>query len=465
MSKVLLINPNYYERLFSGALVKAAISRTTPPLGLITIAGAPLKEQHDVKILDMNALNQDLDDLERVVREFQPDIVGITSTTPLIYSAYAIADRVKEITSQIKVVAGGPHPSALPREVLEESRIDYVVQGEGDYSICHLLSDNDDMPNIYRKVDGKVVEPKIKGALVSDLNSLPMPGYHLLDVQLYEQPELSSQASPVAYVETSRGCFGNCIYCNKNINGKKLRFKSPERVVEEIEYVLSLGFKEIHIIDDIFTADMDRAAAICELIIEKGLKFPWYPRGGIRVDRVSPELLRLMKKSGCYRIPFGIESGSQRIIDVVKKRITIEQAVEAVLMAKDAGLEVECYFMIGLPTETLDDIEMSIDLAIRMEPHYMKFATTIPLPGTPHFDALDAEGQLKCKEWDKFNFSTKPREIYTHDVLSSEQIEKYSAIAHRRFYLRPSYIVRMCLHTLRKGQFWAHVKSALQTRW
>ena len=241
--------------------------------------------------------------------------------------------------------------------------------------------------------------------------------------------------------------------------------KSPGRVVDEMERMLSLGFREIHIIDDIFTADMKRAYAICEEILRRNLDFPWYPRGGIRVDRVSPELLRIMKKAGCYRIPFGIESGSQRILDIAKKKITIEQAETAVKMAKSADMETECYFMIGLPNETEEEIKKSLALAIKLNPDYVKFAITVPLPGTPMFAEMEKNGQIKTRDWEKYNFSISPRELYNHDTLSWEVINKYYNQAHRKFYFRISYVLRMIGHTLRNGTFFSHIKAFMQTKW
>ena len=229
--------------------------------------------------------------------------------------------------------------------------------------------------------------------------------------------------------------------------------------------MLNMGFKELHIIDDIFTANQERAYAICEEILKRSLKFPWYPRGGIRVDTVNPELFKIMKMAGCYRIPFGIESGSQRIIDHVRKKFKIEQAENAVKMAKQAGLETECYFMLGLPTQTPEDIEDSIDFAIKLDPDYTKFAITIPLPGTKMFDDMDAKGQIKTREWEKYNFSISPKDIYDHDTLSWEEIDYYYNISHRKFYFRIRYVFRMIVKTILNGSFLGHLKAFFQTKW
>lgn len=467
MSRVLLINPDYFEDIFASSKMRAAISRGTIPLGLACLAAPLIQDGHDVSILNLNLADKRTDALMETLNNFRPQFVGVTATTPLIYKAYGIAERIKNFDEKIIVIAGGPHPSALPEDVLAESLIDCVVRGEGDLALKELVEcgPNLSVPNLYYKDNGAIVQSQIQNQHIKDLDDLPFPAYELFVVKNYYQPGIASRKKPLGYLETSRGCYGTCIFCNKNIHGFKTRMKSPGRVVDEMERMLSLGFREIHIIDDIFTADMKRAYAICEEILRRKLNFPWYPRGGVRVDRVSPELLRIMKKAGCYRIPFGIESGSQRIIDIVKKRITIEQAESAVMMAKSAGMETECYFMIGLPNETEEEIKKSLALAIKLNPDYVKFAITVPLPGTPMFAEMEKNGQIKTKDWEKYNFSISPRELYDHDTLSWEVINKYYNQAHRKFYFRIAYVLRMIGHTLRNGTFLAHIKAFLQTKW
>lgn len=467
MAKVILVNPDYYDAIFSKSKVRSAISPGTPSLGLACIAAPLLEKGHDVKILNLNLVERPDEYLCSVIKESRPDVVGITSTTPLIKKVYRIAELVKAVDSGIKVVVGGPHPSALPADVLKESRIDCAVTGEGDFVFRSIVEDGISAatPNIAYKKDGTVAMSEKQDDSISDLDKLPFPAYELFDIKKYHQPLISSRMAPLGYLETSRGCYGRCIFCNKNIHGYRMRMKSPDRVIEEIKRMLALGFREIHIIDDIFTADMKRAYEICDKIVKNKLKFSWYPRGGIRVDRVSPELLKIMKRAGCYRIPFGVESGSQRIIDVVSKGISLGQAEKAVEMAKREGFETECYFMLGLPTETEDDIKKTIEFAIKLDPDYAKFAITIPLPGTKMFENMQSKGQIKTRDWDKYNFSISPKELYDHDTLSWEAIEKYYNVSHREFYFRPAYMFRMAAKTVANGTLLAHIKAFLKTRW
>jgi anaerobic magnesium-protoporphyrin IX monomethyl ester cyclase len=465
--RILLVNPSYYHDIYDKAKVRVGVSPGAISLGLLCVAASLIENGNNAKLIDLNIVDEPENHLKKELSAFNPDIVGITSTTPLIKKAYRIAQIVKNFNNNIFIVAGGPHPSALPEEVLRESAIDCVVRGEGDFILARIVSEgiSEHIPNVFFKKNGTIIASKIQNETVNDINALPFPAYHLLDLKYYNQPKLTCRKNPVGYLETSRGCYAKCVYCNKNIHGFKMRMKYPERVVDEMERMLKLGFKELHIIDDIFTADMKRAYVICEEIIKRKLKFPWYPRGGIRVDRVNPELLTMMKKAGCYRIPFGIESGSQRIIDIIGKRITLEQAENAVKWAKKAGLETECYFMMGLPFETEEDLNKSINFAIKLNPDYTKFAITIPLPGTTMFNSMLDKGQITSREWDKYTFATSPKEIYNHDVLSWETIEKYSDIAYRRFYLRPGYIFKKVLTSIASGTFFDNIKAFFEINW
>ena len=467
MSRIILINPDYYEDIFAQSKARAAVSRGVIPLGLASLAAPLLNAGHQVRIINLNLAENPQAFLAGAIREFQPNFAGITSTTPLIYKAYEIASQIKSLDKNILVLAGGPHPSAIPEEVLQESSIDCVVRGEGDFVLAMIVEQgfSPAIPNIFYKSNGDIIASERQHDFISDLDSLPFPAFELFDIKDYSQPGIASRKAPLGYMETSRGCYARCIFCNKNIHGYKVRMKSPDRVVDEMARMLKIGFKEIHLIDDIFTANMDRAYHICEEILRRGLKFPWYPRGGIRVDRVNLELLKIMKRAGCYRIPFGVESGSQRILNLVKKKITLEQCENAVRMAKEAGLETECYFMIGHPTETEEDIKKSIAFAIRLNPDYAKFAITIPLPGTPLFNDLVANGRIKTRDWNKYNFSLPAKDLYEHDTLSWETIEEYYNKSHRKFYFRPGYIVGMINKTLLNGTVLAHIKAFLKTRW
>lgn len=464
--KVLLINSDYLEDVYRKSKQRAVLSRGIPILGLACIAAPLVKTGYNITILDLNLYDNPKEILTMRLKELKPDVIGLTATTAVVHKIVDIAKTAKDILPAVIIVAGGPHPTAVPEDLLKNSHIDIVVLGEGDKIFQSIVESENvkDIPNIYYKDNGAIVHSNILNDGIKDLDSLEFPAYFLYDIHKYTMSKILARKSPLASMETSRGCYSHCVYCNKNIHGYRLRQKTPGRVVDEMEYLLKLGFNEIHIIDDVFTADMKRAYEICEEILRRRLKFPWYPRGGIRVDRVNRDLLGIMKRAGCYRIPFGIESGSQRVIDAIKKNITLEQSENAVKISKEAGLEVECYFMIGLPTETEEDILRSISFAKKLDPDYVKFAITLPLPGTEMFDEMVKTNRIKSFRWSDYNFAT-PRNVYEHDNLRWEQIEYYYAKCHRDFYLRPTYIMKSIYRSIKNGQFIAYLEAFSKTRW
>jgi len=465
--RILMVNPDYYENIFENSQVRAALERGLIPVGLASISSELIKMGCDVKILDLNLLGNSYQNIADEISFFKPDMIGITATTPIIHKLYELAEYIKQINSNIVVVAGGPHPTAKPREVLANSLVDCVVKGEGEKSMSLIVKKgiSEEIPNILFKKDNDILESHQPYSYISNLDELSFPAYHLFNISQYKQPKIASRKEPMGYIETSRGCYGKCIFCNKNIHGFKVRTKSPCKVVDEIEKMLDLGFKEIQIIDDVFTAKKQRVYDICNEIIKRQLSFSWYPRGGVRVETVDYDLLSMMKECGCYRIPFGVESGSERILKVIKKGITLEMVEKAVSAAKQASLETECYFMMGHPTETEEDLKRSIRFAIHLDPDYVKFAITIPLPGTELFEKMIANNQILTQDWSKYTFSTSPEELYNHDVLNWKIIDRYMKSAYRKFYFRPSYIKRTFFKTIKNKTFSGHVKAFLQTKW
>jgi radical SAM superfamily enzyme YgiQ (UPF0313 family) len=264
-------------------------------------------------------------------------------------------------------------------------------------------------------------------------------------------------------METSRGCFGGCTFCESRRT--KYRAKSADRIVAEMEYALSLGYREIHVVDDLFTANLKRAKEVCRQIINRKLDISWYPRGGIRVDGVDQEIFDLMKRAGVWHIPFGIESGNQHVLDKAQKEVTLEEVRSAVRMAKKAGLETEGYFMFGLEGETEQSMKDTIDFSLSLDLDYAKFAITIPLPGSVLFKNWDQRGLIRTKDWTKYTFSKPPEEIYTHPTLDAKLIYKYYRLGPRKFYFRPSYICRRFVRGVKTGSLLDDIKIFFRTSW
>lgn len=464
--KLLLIVLPYYSLIFGKSAVKAVVSCATICLGLASVAASVIKAGCNVEILDLNLENEPLKALLKKLENFVPDYAGITFTTPLFGLAKEYSGIIKDNLPKITLIAGGPHASVLSVEVLEKTNFDIAVIGEGDSTILDILSGSElrNIKGISFKENGRIISNQ-SGEFILNLDNLAFPALDKFNIKRYVHPRIISRRNPVASMETSRGCFGRCCYCNKSIFGSKYRTKSAGRVIEEMEYILSLGFREIHLVDDVFTADKNRAKAICEGILQKGLDISWYPRGGVRVDTVDKELLTLMKKAGCYRIPFGIESGNQGVLDLTHKNISLEQTIAAVGMAKAAGIEVEGYFMLGLPGETQNSLKDTLRFSTSLNLDFAKFAITVPLPGTPLFNELSEKNYIKTTDWVKYNFATPPGEIYDHPSVSWKVIQRYYKLAPRKFYFRFSFIVKRFIKSLRNGQLIDDIKIFLKTRW
>ncbi len=458
--KILLVNPNYYERVYGRSLIKMAINRGTSPLGLALLAAIAARFGHETEVFDMNVNNCSVPDLLIAVGRFKPELIGFTMTTPLFSSVRRSATALRTMGNNVLLAAGGPHPTALPEETIRESGLDYVVSGPGDVLFPELLAGRVDYRGLWTRADGTIREGTVSAPEVRNLDDLPYPRYNPDDIPKYVHSQLTSRRNPVANMESSRGCFADCVFCNKKIFGHRYLAKSPARVVDEMEFLLREGFREIHIVDDGFSTLPDRVIEMCEEILRRGLEFTWYPNGGIRADRASPEMFRMMKKTGCYKVPFGVESGSQRVLDVVGKRLSLEAVEQAVRWAAEAGLETECNFMIGLPTESERDAARSFAFARKLRADYVKFAITIPLPGTRLFAALDAEGRLLSRDWDLFNFATDPALLYSHDRMPSSTIYALYKKYNKRYYFRFSYILKRVAKSLREKRLLSDLRSA-----
>jgi radical SAM superfamily enzyme YgiQ (UPF0313 family) len=274
-----------------------------------------------------------------------------------------------------------------------------------------------------------------------------------------------ARKNPAGWIETSRGCPYNCVYCNKSVFGRNFRAKSIKRVVDEMEYMLTCGFKEIHIADDCFTVDIERAKGICNEIIKRGLHFLWAPVTGIRADRVDQELLNLMKKAGCYRVYYGIETGSNQILKIINKGETTELIRAAVEMSKKAGLEVFGFFMFALPGETEKTMRETIDFAKRLNLDLAKVSITVPLPSTRLFEQLKAECKIKETNWSRYNLYFPARDLYDHPTVGWDIVDAYYKKFYREFYFRPKFIIKRFLNSLLKGQLVDDIKSFFQVKW
>jgi len=385
--KFLLINPQNSIKIYKTGKLKAAVSEM-PLVSLASLGAVLEQEKIDTQVLDLATSLDPLNDLDKKLQEFNPDYVGVTFTTPLYNDAKEIAEITKKFNINIITIAGGVHVSALPKETLEETEFDIGILGEGEETLKELVNKKDlsKIKGIAYKEDTNIkINPRRE--LIKDLDSLPLPAWHLFDLKKYRVSKLTTRNQPVGPIETSRGCVYGCTYCNKDIFGRTFRFKSPERVIKEIEHMLNSGFKEIHVWDDNFVTKLDRAKKICDLIVQKGLnkKFTWVLACGVRCDCIDEEFIRKAKEAGCYSVYLGVETGSPELLKKINKGETLEQIRYAFELCKKVGIETVAFYMLGLPGETIETMNQTIRLAKEIDSDYCKFTITVPFPSTPLF--------------------------------------------------------------------------------
>lgn len=462
IKKIFLVNPPF-EKIYEKTNLKK-VAPSDPPIGLACVGASLLREGHEVKIFDFNLYN-DKDRFVRELNDFNPDFMGIYFVTPLIKEAEKILKIAKKINKKIVLIGGGPHCSSFPESTLKETSLNIIVMGEGDFTILEIVNGKtlSRIKGIAYK-DKKIFINKRKEP-IKDLDALPFPAFHLFEINKYKTSSVISKKNPVARLETSRGCPYGCTYCNKSIFGRNFRVKSPQKVVGEFLQAKELGFKEIHIIDDGFTTNIERAKEICDLLIREKVNIGWHTANGIRADRVDLELLKKMKQAGCWGIYLGIESGNQEILNKIKKGITLEQVQNAVKWAKKAKLEVAGYFMIGLPGETKETMQQTIDFAKSLNLDLAKISITIPLPATELFNELNKKNLIKTTNWEDFKFYSSPSKIYDHENLSWKTIEKYSRKFYREVYLRPSFIFKRIKKSIKNKTLAEDIKTALFINW
>ncbi|MBS3108097.1 radical SAM protein [Candidatus Woesearchaeota archaeon] len=461
--KILLINPPSSLKAYSKSKIKAAIPEI-PLLSLAVLAAPLLDARHDVQILNLAISSQPDKDLEEKLKEFRPDIVGITFTTPLFAEASLIAAEIKKFDSKIVVAGGGAHATTAPDDCIKDNNFDIMAIGESDFMLVDLANGMHlkDIKGIYWREHGKIVKNAPR-TLIADLDDLPMPAWQLYgDLSIYKTPRITSKMNPVGALETSRGCPFNCTYCNKKIFTQKFRYKSVKRTVDEMEYMLGLGFKEIHIWEDQFTTDLEHAKNVCREILRRGLKFPWNLFTGIRVNCVDKEFLELAKKAGCYSVSYGVESGDESILKNINKGITLAQCRKAFRMAKEAGMETIGFFMLALPGETEETMMKTIKFAVELDPDYAKFTMTLPFPGTRLYEDLEKAGKIKTHDWSLYNFHCTT-EVYDHPNLSWDVIQKYYDLSYRMFYFRPKYIARRLVRGLKSGEIFTDAYYFIKT--
>jgi radical SAM superfamily enzyme YgiQ (UPF0313 family) len=423
------------------------------------IAGYLLEHtRHEIKILDCPIENISYQSLSEKILNEKPTVIGITAMTFTLLDVFKTAEIIKKTDKKIKIILGGPHVNIYPEETIADQNIDFLVQGEGEEIFAALLNNIDDtealktIKGLVFKVGDKIINTG-KPNLLADLDKLPFPARELTPYTKYYS--IIAHNNPTTTMFTSRGCPYQCLFCDRPHLGKIFRARSAKNVVAELEEIEKLGIKEVFIYDDTFTIDRQRVVDICKLILEHKIRLNWDVRA--RVNTVDEKLLRLMKQAGCMRIHYGVEAGTEKILKILRKNITIPMVKKAFSLTKSAGIETAGYFMIGSPTETIEDIKDTAKLAKELFPDYVHFSVLTPFPATDlYLKGLDS-GIIKYDYWREF--SKNPTRDFKPPVweenFKRDQLFKILISMYRDYYLSPKYLIKR----LKELKNWDNIKN------
>ncbi len=445
--KILLINPPFDFSIQScqPKILEEGLD-FLPPLGLMSIASYIEKyTSHNVEILDAQVEQLGYEQIRLEIIKKQPDVVGVTAMTFTILDVIALAKLVKQINPEIKIIVGGPHALIYPEETMAIKEIDYLIMGEGEMVIKDLLNNLGNYPELKKirgiafRENGQIITTG-RTDFISDLDSLPFPARRLTPYKKYFS--VVSSNAPVTTMFSSRGCPYKCLFCDRPQVGKNFRARSAKNVVDEMAECAKLGIKEIFFYDDTFAADRQRVLDICSEIKRRKITIAWDIR--TRVNTVDEELLGAIKDAGCQRIHYGVEAGTQKILNVLRKGITLEQAEKAFFLTKKADIETAAYFMIGSPTETRQDIQETIKFMKKLDPDYVHITIVTPFPATDLYRLAMEEKVVSGDPWK--DFAKNPSSDFVPPVwekeLPREELFALLKKAYRSFYLRPKFVIK-----------------------
>ena len=406
------------------------------PISLATI-GAVLEEVgHLVKIVDCAAQEVSWGELKDLISEFSPRIVIWSTGTPSIRSDLELASLIKSCDDKIVTAVFGTHVTVLDVQCIEAfPEIDCIIRNEPEITsreLVEALQEGRTMKGIagltFRNGAGEVVTNPPR-PFIEDLDMLPLPAWHLVNLDYYTLP---LKGKRFLMVSPLRGCPFNCSFCTcHTYYGRKLRKRSIESVLKEIEYDnMQFAIEEFFIWAETFVVDKEYVGELCTAMIEREINISWTSNS--RVDTVDGPLLKLMAKAGCWMISYGIESGSQKILDGVDKGTRVEQAYEAVRYAKEAGIKTVGHFILGLPGETEESVEHTINYAKQLGLDLAQFYCAVPFPGSRLYDRALKEGWIKESDFANFKQDYALMELPT---ISSQMVNRYRALACRKFYL------------------------------
>jgi radical SAM superfamily enzyme YgiQ (UPF0313 family) len=443
MSKILLLNPAFYG---VKNFVRTArwFARSRGRVGrhpdYLAIATAVLEEAgHECKLLDACGIDMPFENVKKITEEFKPDIIVSHTTTPSIYNDVQQTSDLKEINDSLAVLIG-THVSTLPLESIKiDDRIDVISRGEYDYTLRDIADGKEikDILGITYRENGQIKNNSNR-PFIENLDEMPFPAWHHIDVHDYFD---AGKLYPFITMIVGRGCPNRCTFCilPQVMYGRRCRLRSAEKVVDEIQYDLKLfpDLKEFMFEDDTLTVDKGRCKKICDEMIERDLDITW--SGNSRADISDVELFKLMHKSGCRMFVVGFEFGCQKILNSVRKGITVKMMKDFSSACHKAGIKIHGCFMIGGPGETRETAEMTIKLAKDLKCDTIQISAMTPYPGTEFYDWCEKNGFIIAKDWTEWIDAGEQSTVIDYPQLNKkEMLELVDKGLYESFYFRPS---------------------------
>jgi radical SAM superfamily enzyme YgiQ (UPF0313 family) len=409
--------------------------------GVLVLAAVAKRRGHEVAIVDAKGGGITLEEATAKVEALRPDVLGISATTISINNGARIAAAVKERLPHVTTVVGGPHVSAVPAQTLQAfPAFDYGVSGEGEIAFFALLdalasgSATRGLPGVVdRDADG-VVHASCRAPYIDDLDTLPFPAWDVLGDAFPHRfgPSIFNyRCTPMATIVTSRGCPFSCTFCDRSTSGKLGRYHSVEYVMEMCRMLAAKGARHVIIYDDLFTVKKKRVVELCEAMIAEKLPFTWSCNS--HPNLLDLATMRLMKRAGCWQIAYGVESGSQRVLNVVKHEVKIPRLRETLRMTREAGIRAKGYLMLGHPTEDLASLEETRAFLEDADLDVAQVTKFTPYPGTPAYPTIQQYGTF-TEDWERMNAMNF---IFIPNGLSEDVLEEYFKRCYRAFYTRP----------------------------
>jgi len=447
--KILLCTATWEHNTATIAAIEKVFT-VSESLGLAYLAATLKKEGHDVGVLDCIAEGYDSNALEVFLSERKYDLVGITVYTPDWHITKRNLPIIRKLQPDAKVIIGGPHINCMVNAGMAtylfegNASFDIAVYGEGEQTLLEIvraISDKEDVSYI----DGTVLkggngEIRINSRrkLIEDIDTIPFPALELFPLSKYKRTPSSYKKTPVRSILTARGCPYSCIFCDRGAFGPSVRRISVGNVMGEVDrLVREFKTKELRVWDDVFTMDEKFVIEFCREL--KKYDLVWSCNG--RVNAIKPDMLRNMKDAGCWAVDFGIESGNDDILKVIKKRFNSQEASEAIKMVKRSGMEVRAFFILGFPHETRQTVQDSIDFALSNKIDYATFYLPQAYPGTRLHEIAKEEDSLE-NDSSKYLITGKMAS-YVNKSIGLDNIQALQRSAYRSFYRRPSYIIKM----------------------